>query len=160
MSGQVEVGAVVSAVYFAPAEGEKEFYVAGRLCVMGKLFMIVITQVFFGNAQIHIEFLAELFKEIVQLAVLSLLTEGLEFHLFKFDGTEGEVSGSYFVSESLTYLSYGERQLGSHGALYVKEVYVFPLGIFGAEVDNALAVGGNAPVCLEHQVEFAYSGII
>ena len=46
VAGEVEVGSVVGAVDFAPAEWEEEFYVAGGFGVVSELFVVVVAEVF------------------------------------------------------------------------------------------------------------------
>ena len=110
---------------------------------------------FFGNSEIEIILMSVVFEVFVKLGVRALLTEGLELHLLKLNRSESEVAGSDLVSESLTDLTDAERELGSHTALNVEVVYILALCVFRTEIDDALSVVCNSPVCLEHKIEFS-----
>ena len=156
MSRQVEVRSVVGAVYLAPAEREEELYVARGLGVVGELLMVVEAQMLGSYAEILKILLAELLEVVIELVVGTLLAEGLELHLLELYCSEGEVAGGYLVPERLADLTDAEGQLRSHRTLDVEEVYIFTLGVFGAQIDNALCVVGDSAVGLEHEVEFSY----
>ena len=95
----------MSTVNLAPAEGEKELNIASRLCIVRQLFVVMITQVLRRNSQILKIFFTVCLKVIVQLAVRTLLAEGLELHLLKLYGAESKVTGGNFVTERLAYLT-------------------------------------------------------
>lgn len=158
MPRKVEIGSVVGAVYLAPAEREEKLDIARRLGVVGELLVVVEAEILGIDAEILVILSAVLLEVFVKLGVSTLFAEGLELHLLKLNGAEGEVAGGYLVSEGLAYLADAERQLGSHRALHVEEVDIFALSVLGSEIDNALSVIGNAPVGLEHQVEFPDRG--
>ena len=110
----------------------------------------------FGDSEVAIVFMTELFKILIKLCVGALFAEGLKLHLFKLDCSESEVAGCDFVSERLAYLTDAERKLCAHCALNILIVDVFALSVFGTKIYNAFRVVCNAPVGLEHKVKFAY----
>ena len=120
---------------------------------MGQLLMVVEAEVFLRQAQVHEELLAEFLEVGVEIQVLAGLAEGLELHLLKLDGAEGEVARGDLVAEGLADLADGEGELGAHGAQDVGVVHILALGVFGAKIDDALGIVGDAPEGLEHQVE-------
>ena len=99
--------------------------------------------------------MAVILEIFVEVCVHSLLAEGLELHLLELYGSECKVAGSNLISESLTYLTYAERELSSHAALYIQVVNIFALRIFGTKINNAFCIVSNSPVCLEHKIEFS-----
>ena len=155
MLRKVEIRAVVRAVDLAPAEREQELDVARGLRVMRELLVVVEAQMFGGKTQILKILPAVRLEVVVQLGVRALLAEGLELHLLELDRAEREVARRDLVAERLADLPDAERQLRAHGALYVEEVDILALRVFGAQVNDALAVVRYTAERLEHQVEFA-----
>lgn len=155
MLRKVEIRAVVRAVDLAPAEREQELDVARGLRVMREFLVVVEAQMFGGKTQILKILPAVRLEVVVQLGVRALLAEGLELHLLELDRAEREVARRDLVAERLADLPDAERQLRAHGALYVEEVDILALRVFGAQVNDALAVVRYAAERLEHQVEFA-----
>ena len=121
MSCEVKVCSVVSAVDFAPAEGEKELNVTSSLCIVSKLLVVVITKVFSLDAKVLIILHTVFFKIIVKLCICALFAEGLELHLLKLNCSEGEVAGGNFISEGFTDLSDAEGELYVIPKRYRKE---------------------------------------
>ena len=158
MSRQVEVRAVVRTVDFAPAEREQKFNIARRFRIVRQLFVVMEAQMLCGQTQILKILLAVSLKIVIQIGIRPLFAEGLEFHLLKFNGAEREVTGRNFIAERLTDLTDRKRQLCTHGALYIQEIDIFALRIFGAQINHALAVVCNPAERLKHQIEFADIG--
>ena len=141
-------------IFSSVAEWEKEFNITCCLCIVRKLFVIVEAKMICRNSQIF-KILSAVFLEIiVKVTVCALFAEGLEFHLLKFNCSEGKVTGCNFVSERLAYLTDAERKLCSHCTKNIYIVNIFTLCIFRTEIDNALAVVRNTSVGLEHKVKF------
>ena len=91
---------------------------------------------------------------VIQLAVRAFFAEGLEFHLLKFNGAEGKVTGRNLIAERLADLPDGKRQFRTHSTLDIQKVDIFALRVFGAQINHAFAVVGNAAEGLEHQIKF------
>ena len=67
--------------------------------------MVMIAQMLFLDAQVHIELFAELLEIIVKFGIRTLLTEGLEFHLLKLDSLMFQTyRGVTADSKSVIYL--------------------------------------------------------
>ena len=67
----------MGAVDLAPADGgEEEFDVAGGLCVVGQLLVVVEAEVLGGQAEVLKELLAEVFEVFVELQIVAGLAEG------------------------------------------------------------------------------------
>ena len=119
MAGQVVIGAVVNAVQLLPAHGIEVLNIARRLGVVRKLVVVVKTQMFFLEAQIHKEGERFFLKLRVKFRVRAILAEPLVFHLLELDGAENKVAGGDFVAERLADLRNAEGHLGARRALYV-----------------------------------------
>ena len=89
------------------------------------------------------------------LKVCAGLAEKFKFHLLKFAHSENKVSGSYLITERLTYLSYTERKLFTCGSLHVYKVRKDTLRCLGTEINRVLCILGDALECLEHKVKLA-----
>src|ERR1700753_1230292 len=76
----------------------------------------------------------------------------LHFHLLKLAHAVNDVSGYYFVSESLAYLRYTERYLHPARFLHVKIIYKYALRSFGSQVNNIGIISYGAHLGAEHQV--------
>ena len=74
-------------------------------------------------------------------------------HLFKFPGSEGEVAGVDFVTESLSDLGDSEGEFFSRDFENIFELDEHGLGRFGPEVGKISLVLDRADVRFEHEVE-------
>ena len=155
MSCEVEVRSVMRTVDLAPTEREEKFDIASCLCIVSELLMIVETEMFLCNAEIHIILMTVVFEILVKIGIRALLTEGLELHLLELDRSESEVARGDLISESLTDLTDAERELSPHATLYIQVVNIFALRVFGTKINNALCIVRNSPVCLEHKIKFS-----
>ncbi len=75
------------------------------------------------------------------------------FHLFEFAGSEGEVAGVDFVTESLSNLGDSEGEFFSRDFENIFELDEHGLGRFGPEVGKISLVLDRADVRFEHEVE-------
>ena len=162
MLGQVVVGAVRHAPQLAPAEGEQELEVGGRLGIEGQLLGLVVpqAQVFFFDAQAQQPVLAERAPVVEPLQVLAGLAEELQLHLLELAHAEDEVAGGDLVAEALADLADARGQLLAGGAHGVLEVHEDALGRFGPQVQLRRRILVHALEGLEHQVELANAGEI
>ena len=158
MAGEVKVCAVVRAVDLAPAEREEKLDVARRAGIVGELLVVVIAQMLGVDAEVDVELASVLLEVGVQLLVGALFAEGLELRLLELYRAEDEVAGGYLVAERLAYLTYREGELGALGALHVQEVDILALRVLRTEIDDALRVGGDSAMGLEHEVELTDVG--
>ena len=155
MTAQVIVGSVRNAPEFAPAEGEQEFNVGGRLGVEGKLFLLMVSDahLIFLHAKGLQPVNAELFPVGKPFQVRIRLTEKFQLHLFKFTGTEGEVTGRDFVTEGFSDLADAEGNLLAGSTLHVLEVDKNALCGFRTQIHGVFRIFGHALEGLEHQIE-------
>ena len=160
MSGQVIVGSVGNTPQFSPAKREQEFDIRGRLAVEAQFLRLMIAHahLFFLHAQRFQPVDAKRSPVGEPLQIGIRFTEEFQFHLFKFAGTEGEVSRRDLVSERLTDLSDTERDLLSGSSLHIFEIYKDTLSRLRSQVNGIFRILGNALERLEHQVELTYVG--
>ena len=155
MLTEVIVGSVSDAPKLAPAEGEEELEVGGRLGVEAKLIGIVVTEseVLASHTEVEEPLVAEVLPILEPLKIGAGLAEELKLHLLELTGTEGEVTGGDLVSEGLTDLRYAEGKLSSGRALYRGEVNEDTLRSLGTKIYSVGRILGYTDEGLEHKVE-------
>jgi hypothetical protein len=86
VTAQIEVGAVVDAFEFFPAEGEFVFDIVGVFGVVRQFArtMLVEAQLLFADAEVVVEFEAHLLPVVEPLLVFLRIDEILHFHLLEF----------------------------------------------------------------------------
>ena len=146
---------------FAPTEREFVFDVGGTVGVVRKFFlgMFAEAELFLVHAEVvHEPVEAVLAPEVVPVKFGARFAEEFKFHLFKFAGTEDEVTRSDFVTEALTDLTDTERNARADVVDNVLEVNEDTLGRFRTQVDLVAFAFDHADFGLEHQVECAGLG--
>ena len=113
-----------------------------------------------GHAERKEKALAVAAPIIKPLEILAGLAEEFKLHLLKLTGSEGEVSGSNFISEGLTDLANAERKLTSRCAEYVLEINEYSLSGLGTEIKLGSGILGDALERLEHHIKLADAGEI
>ncbi len=102
MLRQVKVRTIVDTFKLRKAHRELVFHIHGRFCVMRQLIVILELQVFGLDPVLNVEVPAALLPFRKMLLIRARLHEILHLHLFKFAGTEDEISRSDFIAERLT----------------------------------------------------------
>ena len=155
MAGQVIIGSVRNAPQLAPAEREFIFDICCTLAVVRQFFRRVISQTdcILCHIQAQQEVFAVFSPVIQPFQICTGFAEEFQLHLFKFSGTEGEVTGCDFVTEGFTNLTDTEGQFFSCGSLHIFEVYEDTLCGFGTQINHVFRILCYALEGLEHQVK-------
>ena len=108
--------------HFLETERHFEFDISSRICIVGQLFVIVITIFFITQSHCLVPFQTSSLPLLEPFHLFARTNEELHFHLFELAHAEDELTGNDLVTESLTDLSDTERYFHAAGLLYVQEV--------------------------------------
>ena len=160
MGGEIEIGAACNAPEFSPTEGEEIFEVGRCVGIVGKFLLLVVAQleVAFAHAEGEQELFAVIFPIGEPFQLGAGLAEEFQLHLFEFANTEDEVARGDLVTEGFSDLADTEGDLAAGGALNVEKVHKNALRGFGAQIEFAFCVFGDALEGFEHEVELANVG--
>src|SRR5690606_17174887 len=120
----------MDAFHFLESYREFEFNIAGSLCVMRQLKMIVIPVFLFGNSETEMPLQSFGLPELVPRSFSSGADEELHFHLLEFAHAEYELPRYNFISECLSNLRNAEWNLHPSRLLHIQKVHKYPLGSF------------------------------
>lgn len=159
MLAEVEVAAGGDAPELLFAEGELEGDVGAGLGVMGELFVHVLAEHLFRQADGDEPVPAVLDPVLVSFGPIDVRgDEVFDLHLLEFAGAEDEVARGDLVAEGLTDLGDAERNLYAAGVDDVFVVGEDALGSFWAKVGGGGVVRKGADLGFKHEVEVAGSG--
>ena len=102
--------------------------------------MVTNTHFFVFNSKFFQPVYTEIFPISEPLQIRVWFTEKLQFHLLKFSGTEGKVSGRDLISERLSNLPDTKGKFLSGSTLHVLKVYKDSLGGLGAQIYGILGI--------------------
>ena len=146
----------MDALNFLESERHLEFDVGGRIGVVGEFLMVVIAVFLVAEAEGLVPAETEFLPFLEPLHLGTGANEELHLHLLELSHAEDELTGNYFVTESLAYLGDAEGDAHTACLLHVEVVDKDALGGLGTEIDCHRAVGCGAHLGFEHEVELAY----
>ena len=157
---QIEVGPVVNALEFLPAEREFILDVVGVRGIVRELILAVLmpAQLLWPNPEsfhpLH-PFRAPGLEPFVLGAGFH---EKLHLHLFELASPKDEVAGRDLVAERLADLRNSKGDLLARGLLHVQVIDIDPLRRLGPQVDNGGLILDRPHERLEHQIELPRRG--
>ena len=156
MLRKIEIGTAVYALHLFKSEWHLEFDVGGSIGIVSQFLMVMETVVLGSESQClmpcHTSLLP--FRKPVKFG--ARLYKELHLHLLKLPHSEYELACHNFITESLAYLCYAERNLHASRFLHIEIVYKDTLRCFRTEVYLHGSIGRSTHLCREHKIELAH----
>ena len=120
---------------------------------MRQFLMVMKAQFISWQSNIIKEFHSIFFEKPVGFFIRSFFAESLILHLLKFNGTECEIPGRYFIAKSLPDLSDTKRKSGPCRTHNIQIINIFTLCIFRSKKNCTVIVLRYTSLCCKHEIE-------